>query len=135
MKFYIATSTARARFHNVVRNRLTELGHEITCDWTSHGSIRETGVAKMREVAQTMSKGVELADFIVVLLPGGKGTHTELGMSLGKDKRVFIHSEDPTAFESNPEACAFYHRSDVVQLTGPLEQVADAVHALLVMNL
>lgn len=129
MKYYIATSTTRAAFHNKVRDELKRFGHEITYDWTVHGSVRETSKARLQEVAHLEFEGILRADFVVVLLPGGKGTHAELGFSLAGKKQVFIHSEDPMAFELGPQVCAFYHHRDVQRLQGPIENVAQLVHA------
>jgi nucleoside 2-deoxyribosyltransferase len=134
MKFYIATSTSRMSAHNLVREELKKAGHTITYDWTSHGSVRDTTLARLREVAHAEFQGILEADFVLVLLPGGKGTHAELGFSLGIQKPVFIHSEDPTAFELGPQACAFYHHSEVVRLVGPIERCVEFLqnHLLLV---
>jgi nucleoside 2-deoxyribosyltransferase len=123
MKYYIATSTERMGAHNAARDLLNELGHEITKDWTTHGSVRNTTFARLQEVAHEMVQGVMDADFVLVLLPGGKGTHTELGLSLASGKKVFIHSEDPQAFALGPQVCAFYHHANVTRLTCPLNQV------------
>lgn len=131
MKYYIATSTTRALFHNLVRDNLKKFGHEITYDWTTHGSVRETNQARLREVAHAEFQGILDADFILVLLPGGKGTHAELGFSIASKKRVFVHSEDPSVFEVGPQVCAFYHHSDVVRLSGPLDSVAQTVQSLI----
>ncbi len=129
MKYYIATSTERIAAHNLVRDQLNQWGHVITNDWTTHGNVRNSSLARLREVAVAMVQGVVEADFVLVLLPGGKGTHTELGLSLGGGKKVFIHSEDPSAFELGPQVCAFYHHPSVVRLSGPIEQVAALVAA------
>ncbi len=123
MKYYIATSTARAAAHNQVRDALNELGHEITYDWTSHGSVRETSQARLQEVAHAEFQAILDADFVVVLLPGGKGTHAELGFAIAAKKGVFIHSEDPAVFEPGSEVCAFYHHADVTRLICPLDRV------------
>lgn len=134
MKYYIATSTARMPFHNLVRDELGKLGHEITYDWTTHGSVRETGLARLREVAHAECQGILDADFILVLLPGGKGTHAELGLSIASKKPVFIHSEDPGAFEIGPQACAFYHHANVVRISCPIDSVAEILHSSLGMR-
>ncbi|MFI5334478.1 MAG: nucleoside 2-deoxyribosyltransferase [Chlamydiales bacterium] len=133
MKYYIATSTSRTSSHNAVRDLLKLLGHEITYDWTVHGSVRETSKARLQEVAHAEFEGILRADFVVVLLPGGKGTHAELGFSLASKKQVFIHSEDPMAFELGPEVCAFYHHRDAVRLLGPITDLAHTVHSLLAL--
>ncbi len=135
MKYYIATSTARASHHNLVRDLLKEQGHELVYDWTAHGSVRETSVERLRAVATVELQSIANADFVLVLLPGGKGTHTELGFSLACKKAVLVHSEDPLAFEIGPEACAFYHHPDVVRLSCPIENVAQMVQSVLVASI
>lgn len=131
MKYYIATSTSRMPFHNTVRGHLKQLGHEITYDWTTHGSVRHTSLSRLQEVAQLEFQGILDADFVLVLLPGGKGTHAELGFSIASRKKVFIHSEDPKTFEIGPEICAFYHHAEVVRLSCPIELVAKTIQASL----
>ena len=109
MKYYIATSISRMQAHNQVRDALTTLQHEISYDWTLHGSVKSVSKERLREVAILELNGISESDFIIVLLPGGKGTHSELGFSIARGKKIFLHSEDPALFELGPQACAFYH--------------------------
>lgn len=132
MKYYIATSTMRAAAHNMVRDGLKKLGHEITYDWTTHGSVRLTSRARLQEVAHVELQGILDSDFVVILLPGGKGTHTELGFSIASKKRVLIHSEDPALFEIGPETCAFYHHTDVIQFSSSIKYAAEIAHSLII---
>ncbi len=132
MKYYIATSLERAAFHNLVREDLKKFGCEVTYDWTTHGSVKNTSKARLQEVAHLEFQGILESDFVLVLLPGGKGTHAELGFALGCKKRVFIHSEDPMAFEIGPQVCAFYHHADVVRVSCPIADLANALQPLLV---
>lgn len=120
MKYYIATTLSRAPQHNVVRDELGKLGYELTYDWTTHGSVKHVSTERLQEVAENERRGILAADFVVVLLPGGKGTHVELGLSIASRKRVFIHSEDPKVFEVGPEVCAFYHYPEVVRIVCPI---------------
>lgn len=131
MKYYIATSTARCPAHNRLRDLLNELGHEITYDWTTHGSVRETTTERLAQVARAELEAIREADFVVVLLPGGKGTHTELGFSLAAQKKVFLHSEELTLFSPGPEVCAFYYAPEVTRFSGALEELAQRVDASL----
>lgn len=131
MKYYIATSLSRAAAHNTVRNALQTLGHDISYDWTSHGSVKSVSKERLREVAELELKGISEADFVVVLLPGGHGTHLELGFALAKGKTVFLHTEDPLLFELGPQTNGFYHHPEVTCLRGPLADVAATVDSLL----
>jgi len=131
MKYYIATSTTRSDIHNRIRDDLKKFGHEIAYDWTTHGSVRETSPARLREVAHAEFQGILDSDFVLILLPGGKGTHAELGYSIASKKQVFVHSEDPASFELGPQVCAFYHHADVIRLTCPIANLAQKVQSLI----
>ncbi len=130
MKYYIATSIERAPLHNLVRDDLQKLGYEITYDWTTHGSVKHTSKVRLQEVAHLESQGVLISDFVLILLPGGKGTHVELGLAIASKKKVFIHSEDPMVFEIGPQVCAFYHHPSAVRLSCPIAQTAKTLQAL-----
>lgn len=131
MKFYIATSLSRIVAHRIVRDALAKWGHEITYDWTLHGNVKSVSEERLRKVAFFELNGVSEADFVVVLLPGGNGTHLELGFAIGKGKKVFLHSEDSLAFQLGPQANAFYHHPDIIRLQCPLIEVSEIVHASL----
>ena len=110
MKFYIATRLERALDHNLVRDTLVVRGHEITYDWTHHGSVQRDGTTRIREVSLAEKRGVLAADFVVVLLPGGRGTHVELGMAIAAGKPVILHTQDDELLDTtNNRTCVFYH--------------------------
>ena len=131
MKYYIATSLSRAAAHNLIRDSLKGFQHEISYDWTVHGSVKSVSLERLREVATLELNGILRADFVVVLLPGGKGTHLELGFAIASGKRVFLHTEDPSLFELGPQTSAFYHHPHLTRLSCPLTEVAAAAHAQL----
>lgn len=130
MNYYIATSLSRMIAHNQVRDALKRFGHEISYDWTSHGSVKSSSKERLREVSIRELNGVSEADFVVVLLPGGNGTHLELGFAIASGKKVFLHSEDPELFELGPQTNAFYHHPDVNCLSCPLADLAVLIHSL-----
>ena len=109
MKYYIASKLENHAEHNRVRDALNALGHEITYDWTPHGPVYGSGLARVREVAELETRGVLDADFVVVLWPGGRGTHVELGMAIAAGKRVVFISADERHHQATTETCAFYH--------------------------
>lgn len=109
MRYYIATRLERHRDHNIVRDSLAGQGWEITYDWTVHGPVWRDGAERIREVSQAELTGVVEADLVVVLLPGGRGTHAELGMALAAGKPVLLHTFDESLLGASPETCAFYH--------------------------
>jgi len=126
MRFYIATGLERAREHAEVRQLLeSTLGHQITHDWGLHGSVQKEGLKRIEEVAVLEYKGVEAADYVVVLLPGGRGTHTELGIALACVKPVIIHAfvEDDCLFGDDYRTCAFYHHPRVTLVVGAFDLI------------
>jgi nucleoside 2-deoxyribosyltransferase len=131
MKVYIATRLERHRDHNAVRDLLARFGHELTYDWTVHGPVWRDGLARIREVSQLEARGVLGADLVSVLLPGGRGTHTELGMAIAAGKPVLLHSFDPMPFEAVPETCAFYHHPLVRRTSDPFEDLVLLADAML----
>ncbi len=135
MKFYIATGLERIKEHNQLRDLLVAEGHEITYDWSLHGgSVKHVSIERLREVAERELLAVEEADILVVLLPGGKGTHTELGAAHAMNKPVIIHNHDSTPFELGDATCAFYHLPNVTYLAGDISSIIEEVNLCLAKN-
>jgi hypothetical protein len=124
-KFYIATSVDNIRQHNALRDHLLLQGHTLTYDWTIHGGLRRLPIALQSSRALAMLNAVRDADFIIVLLPGGKGTHTEFGAAIGLGKRVFIHSEDPEVFQPTEKTSSFYHYPGVTKIVCPFDELIE----------
>jgi len=101
-KFYICTSLKRKKEHNIVRDILVEGGHEITHDWSK---IPDLDVLWKRErkisCLQEQNKAVADSDFVVVLLPGGRGTHCGLGVASYLEKPTFIHAYEDWDMENS----------------------------------
>lgn len=135
MKYYIATTLSRAAEHNVARDAIQEYGYQLTYDWTTHGSVQSVSKERLREVATLEMEAVSAADFLVVLLPGGFGTHVEIGVALGRVIPIYIHSEDPKCFDLGPQTNAFYHHPTVKQIVCPLEELAATLNGLVNQDL
>lgn len=125
MNFYIATKLDRAKEHNIVRDDLVKLNWHITYDWTTHGSVKNTTTSTLTKVANSEANGVINADVVIVLLPGGRGTHTELGLAIASNKKVILHSSNPEMFKACEETCAFYHHSNTYQYCCDINQLVD----------
>lgn len=105
MKYYIATKIENALAHNVLCDRLNQMGHEITYDWTKQESLDK---GTCTEVAINEAKGIIDCDFFVMLGVLGRGTHVELGMAIALNKTIFhIHNSD--------KDCVFYYHPRVTQ--------------------
>ena len=111
-KVYIASKIENFRQVQAVRDALLMAGHIITYDWTRHGSV-VGNLEYLKEVAENEREGVVSADVVIVLLPGGRGTHAELGMANALKIPVMLIADDDTYFRSDDNTCAFYWNNNV----------------------
>lgn len=124
-RVYIATGLDNWKRHNQLRDML--LAHHIglTYDWTPHGAIWAAERDRLREVAELEADGVITADLVVVLLPGGRGTHAEMGIAIGAGRPVLLVAERFAQVEATPETCAFYWHPHVTRCrTADLQVIA-----------
>jgi hypothetical protein len=122
-KFYIASGLDNAGQVRQVAETLKAAGWTHTYDWTVHGSVAGKGPDVFVETAAAEVLGVRDADVVIVLLPGGRGTHAELGVALGEavwreatgfEMGVCIYSPTPEKdFGTGRTTCAFYHHPNV----------------------
>jgi len=133
MKYYIATKLENHAEHNKLRDVLNNRGHQITYDWTYHGPVYSHGLERVREVAQLEINGVLDADVVVVLWPGGRGTHVEMGIALAQQKPVIFVSDVEAHHQATTETCAFYH-APTVALCTRLTDVAPIIAQLSVKD-
>lgn len=135
-RYYIATGLENVALHKEVRTAIDALGgFELTYDWTTHGSLKDTSQGRLTQGAIAERQGVMDADFLVVILPGGKGTHTELGMALGQDKDIYVldMEGDIITWEPGKSTCLFYWHPNVrdyVTLEGLLASLKMRKHLL-----
>ena len=131
MKVYVASRLENAPKAAAVAQELERHGHAITYAWWTHGSVQREGPERIREVATNECAGVASADVVVVLLPGGRGTHAELGIAIGLGKRILVVADPADGFFAQDErTCAFYHHPAVTRLEASgdvLSLVASAV--------
>lgn len=124
MNFYVASS-----FHNIkqvrdVSERLKRKGYIHTYDWTQNG--RASTVEELKKIGEEERQAIIESDLILVLLPGGKGSHVELGIALGLNKRVILYSPYNEVSDFD-QTTTFYHLSEVEVCTGTVEELVDYV--------
>lgn len=112
---YIASSLENAEQVRAVRDTLAALGAGLTYDWTEHGSVQDEGPERIAEVARAELRGIYEARLVVVLLPGGRGTHTELGYALGLGKPVLLFGPLDNG-SGEGRHCAFYYARGVLRM-------------------
>lgn len=124
MNFYIASGLKNVELVRVVSKMLTENGWVHTYDWTSNLNV--TSSENMSIVAQKEFEGVKNADIVIVLNPQGRGTHTELGMAIALNKKVYIYDSDASNFNID-KTVSFYWLSQVNRLTGAIEETIKTI--------
>jgi len=122
MNFYIASRLENADTVTKVSNVLKAAGHVHTYDWTKHGSVKDEGQDRIEEVAENEMRGVKGADIVIAILPGGRGTHAELGIALGNGcNNIIICAENDDAFQQDDRTCAFYWNKPITRVVGGMD--------------
>ncbi len=134
MKFYLASGLENVTSAHFFRDALVSAGHTQTYDWTTHGSAGTHGIERIRQVAAAELKGVLDADFVLVVLPGGRGTHFEMGAAYTAGKPIFVYAPKMNLISAHPDTCAFYHLPNVQTFSGDSDLCVKAIIRLLDPN-
>jgi hypothetical protein len=123
-RFYLSTRKDRSAEGAALTEALNGLGWECTFDWST---LRDVSPACYPEIALAEIAGVRDADVLLVLLPGGFGTHAEIGAALALGKPIIIHTPNQKILDT-PYRCVFHYHPGVKILISELLDV-DAVLA------
>ncbi len=118
MKFYIASSLKNIEQVRILAELLKDAGWTHTYDWTRCSSDKEMDTDALRLMGEKEYNGIKQADIVIVLTPQGKGTHTEYGMAIALDKKVYLCHPDDTYFKCDENTSVFYWLSQVNRITG-----------------
>ena len=119
-RFYVATSLLNADQAKVVIRRLSDFGHQVSYDWTSHGKV--SGHDAMLDIAVKEIEGVVSADCVIVLWPARRGTHVEIGAAIAMNKPIFFIT--PPEFDAD---VSFYHHPNIVRFDS-LDKAIEVIH-------
>lgn len=125
-RFYLATRKDRAAEADAISDTLKSRGWERTLTWTNQDGQGPDHHAK---IAQDELEAVRNADVLIVMLPGGYGTHVEIGAALALGKQVVLHAPDRQTLET-PYPCIFHYHPAVKILVSEVPDV-DAILACL----
>lgn len=118
MKFYIASSFGNIEQVQKLSRRLTLNDWSHTYDWTQHG--RANSLENLEELGSLEVNAVKAADILVILLPAGKGSHTEFGIALGLEKTIYLYSPNNHIYDCD-QTSTFYHVKGVHKFVGEFE--------------
>lgn len=107
---YIAASLADKERANELGTRLEAEGHVLTAPWFRWPPVGwggKSGTKGLRERGEADLRGVREADLLYVILPGGRGTHVELGLALAWGKQVILWTPEGASEGEYP--CVFHY--------------------------
>ncbi|MFS0777638.1 group-specific protein [Neobacillus sp. 3P2-tot-E-2] len=108
----------------IVSEQLKNKGYVQTYDWTKNN--KASTIEDLKEIGQEEKKAVMEADFLIMLLPAGKGSHIEFGIALGQGKKIYLYSQNNEV--SNFETTStFYHLSEVEIVIGTIDELLTKV--------
>ncbi|MBS4175632.1 group-specific protein [Bacillus sp. FJAT-49736] len=126
MKFYIASSFQNVETVRNLSRKLVEIGMQQTYDWTQNE--RTSAEEELRKIGVKEKEAVLESDIFILVLPGGKGSHTELGIAIGsRVGRIYIFSPGSVSGQETL-ATTFYHLPEVEIVHG---SVGDLVELLI----
>jgi nucleoside 2-deoxyribosyltransferase len=117
-RFYLSTRINRSAEAEGLLKALKAQGWERTLDWTD-ANVSPDGYS---EIALAEIAAVREADVLVVLLPGGYGTHVEIGAALALGKPVVLHAPDRKTLDT-PYPCIFHYHPRVKVLVSEVLDV------------
>ncbi|WP_414049586.1 nucleoside 2-deoxyribosyltransferase [Macrococcus animalis] len=128
MKYYIASSFANKELVNQTIISLNNLGFTNTYNWTQNE--KADNKLKLKNIGIEEFYAVKDADLLIVLLPGGKGTHIEMGIALGCNKPIILayFNEESITVENS---ATFYHLGNVKHILVTEENIVDELVKIL----
>ncbi|KEK26184.1 nucleoside 2-deoxyribosyltransferase [Bacillus gaemokensis] len=114
MNFYIASGFQNKHLVQFVANKLKEAGWHHTYDWTQNE--KATNREQLQKIGQAEKQAIQEADVFLLLLDGGSGSHTELGMAIALEKKVYLYHRN------NPLQTTFYYLPEVNIFQGEVEE-------------
>jgi len=120
MKFYIGSGIKNWQLVNYYSKILEAYGWQHTYNWTKNINGHET-IEDLTVYAKLEQQGIVDSDVVIILLPGGRGTHVELGMALALNKKIFLCSPVKEAFNID-NTVSFYELPGIVKLVGTADE-------------
>ena len=125
MNFYVASSFQNKEVVNEVSQKLKQLGWHHTYDWTRNE--RANSIEALSNIGVLEKEAINNSDVVVVILPGGKGSHIELGLAIAWQKRTFLYSPNLEAMDMQTTS-TFYHLPEVQICEGSIQELISTIY-------
>jgi hypothetical protein len=134
--YYIATGLKNVEAHERARTMFErEAGRwgivgdwQLTYDWTLGGKIEDDRLRPSVAIAEV--EAVKRAAVLLMLVPGGRGTHVELGVALALDKIVIIVAASEEEANGQYGFPPVFYRHPLVHHARTLEEARDLAERL-----
>lgn len=123
-KFYVASSFINKEAVRFVSQCLIDNNFIHTYDWTKHD--RASTFDDLKSIGNMERTAVLESDFIIIILPAGKGSHIELGIALGQGKQIYLYSPDG-AVDNLDTTSTFYHLENIEKCSGTITDLIKKV--------
>lgn len=124
LKFYVASSFQNINQVRTLTNRLTQMGWQLTYDWTLNE--RADSAEKLQRIGLLEKAAIEDSELVLIVLPGGKGTHVELGLAIAGKKKILLYAPDHKIMDAE-FSTTFYHLPEIEKCFGSIEMCIDKV--------
>jgi nucleoside 2-deoxyribosyltransferase len=124
MNFYVASSFQNKEVVKEVSQKLKLLGWHHTYDWTRNE--RAISQEALQKIGMLEKQAITNSDVVVVILPGGKGSHIELGLAIAWQKRTILYSPNLEARDMQTTS-TFYHLPEVQICEGSIEELISTI--------
>lgn len=116
--FYLASAISDVERARRLIGELDQHGWTCTFDWTQYEIDPVVGskltMDERTDIAQQEINGVVEADVMVLLLPGGRGAHVELGAALASNIPVLLAFQSPADLNGKYAYECIFYRHDAV---------------------
>jgi nucleoside 2-deoxyribosyltransferase len=125
-RFYLSTRVDRSAGAAELLRALVAKGWQRTFAWDGE---EPSNSGEFRALANAELAGIREADVLIVLLPGGRGTYTEIGAALAFGKPIILWAPDREVLDK-PYPCAFHYHPNINVIVSP-KLDTDAVLSLM----
>jgi nucleoside 2-deoxyribosyltransferase len=124
LKFYVASSFQNINQVQIITNELIQYGWQLTYDWTLNK--RANSIEELQRIGSLEKTAIEDSDLVIIVLPGGKGTHVELGLAIAGKKKIILYSPNEKIMDAETST-TFYHLPEIEKCFGSIKKCIEKV--------